>query len=478
MNRLQEILARMGVLRSDIETLASVEGDLDDAQRSDWDALNTEWDTLDTERAVLQDRADRLSALRSTNLTHETGDGAAAVSERFNVIVKPSRDEIFDRSGLRVDNPADGGTYRSNALRAIEAWSDDLPEGAKESAERLVSNASRSQRDRDIADHILRTGSDLYFDAWSKYLSNPTGMSLSDAERAALNEGTTTQGGFLVPPMLDPTIILANSGIANPFRQISTVKTITTQTWKGVSSAGVTAEWTAEAAEATDASPTFTQPTITPVRADAYVQASFETIEDTSIVGDLAMLFADARDRLEGTAFAVGTGSTQPYGIVTELQLVTASRTAANTNASLGAVDIFNLDSNLAPRYRQNASFAANKGIQNLLRALATGPSQAQSAFWTDFGGAIPSKLIGYPIYEASGMQSSLSTATASNDDVVVLGDFRSGYYIVDRVGMSVAYNPLVIGSNRRPTGEVGWFAFWRVGARAVNPAAFQMLRV
>lgn len=74
-------------------------------------------------------------------------------------------------------------------------------------------------------------------------------------------------------------------------------------------------------------------------------------------------------------------------------------------------------------------------------------------------------------------MQSSLSTATASNDDVVVLGDFRQ-YYIIDRIGMSVAYNPLVIGTNRRPTGEVGWAAFWRVGGDCVNADAFRMLRV
>jgi HK97 family phage major capsid protein len=74
-------------------------------------------------------------------------------------------------------------------------------------------------------------------------------------------------------------------------------------------------------------------------------------------------------------------------------------------------------------------------------------------------------------------MQSSLSTATASSsDDVVVLGDFKN-YYVVDRIGMSVAYNPLVIGANRRPTGEVGWFAMWRVGGDCVNADAFRMLR-
>jgi HK97 family phage major capsid protein len=195
------------------------------------------------------------------------------------------------------------------------------------------------------------------------------------------------------------------------------------------------------------------------------------------LVTDLAMLFADARDRLEGSAFAVGTGSTQPYGVVTELQLVTASRVASSTNGSFGPVDIFALDNALPQRYRSNAKWAGNKSIFNLVRQMATG-SGPQFAFWTDLGGGRPPLLIGYDVNEASAMQSLLSAATASNDDVLVLGNFKDGYYIVDRIGMSIAYNPLVLGANRRPTGEVGWAAFWRVGARTVNADAFRLLRV
>ena len=48
----------------------------------------------------------------------------------------------------------------------------------------------------------------------------------------------------------------------------------------------------------------------------------------------------------------------------------------------------------------------------------------------------------------------------------------------MDRIGTVIAYNPLVIGSNRRPTGEVGWFAYWRVGADTVDANAFRALRV
>jgi HK97 family phage major capsid protein len=101
-------------------------------------------------------------------------------------------------------------------------------------------------------------------------------------------------------------------------------------------------------------------------------------------------------------------------------------------------------------------------------------------AFWVDFGGGRPASLIGYPVYESSAMQSTLSSATASNDDVIILGDFRAGYYIVDRIGMSVlTSNGLgVIGTNRRPTGETGFAAFWRVGGDTVIDNAFRMLRL
>jgi len=60
---------------------------------------------------------------------------------------------------------------------------------------------------------------------------------------------------------------------------------------------------------------------------------------------------------------------------------------------------------------------------------------------------------------------------------VLWIGDL-SRYYIIDRIGMSVAYEPLVKGANRRPTGEVGWFAFWRVGADLVDTNAGRVLRL
>jgi HK97 family phage major capsid protein len=67
---------------------------------------------------------------------------------------------------------------------------------------------------------------------------------------------------------------------------------------------------------------------------------------------------------------------------------------------------------------------------------------------------------------------------SGSTDFAIVLGDFRQGYYVVDRMGLELMYNPLVVGANARPTGEVGWVAFWRTGGDCVNSSAFRMLHL
>jgi HK97 family phage major capsid protein len=72
-------------------------------------------------------------------------------------------------------------------------------------------------------------------------------------------------------------------------------------------------------------------------------------------------------------------------------------------------------------------------------------------------------------------MDSSI-TALAANL-VLVYGDFQN-YVIADRIGTTIQFIPFLMGSNRRPTGQVGWYAYARVGADSVNDGAFRMLDV
>jgi HK97 family phage major capsid protein len=355
----------------------------------------------------------------------------------------------------------------SRAMAAVDKAPRHVNDAGKEHLHDLLNMDNRHAPL--IARHMLLTGSEQYHKEFQEYVAS-RGTYVGEAMRAAMSL-TDAQGGYLVPFTLDPTIILTNSGTANPFRQISTIKTIATDTWNGVTSTGVTAEWTAEGTEAADASPTLAQPTITPKKADAWVFGSYEVLADSGFATELGRLLADAKDRLESAAFATAnTGATIPRGVVAAVAAVTASIvTAAATNA-FAVGDVYNTSDALRPRDASQASWIANKKIFSLTRRFDTAGG---SSFWANLGMGMPNELLGQPTYEASAMTGVVSTGA----NVLLAGNFAE-YYIVDRVGMAVMYDPIVKGTNGRPTGQGGWFAFWRVGADVVDPSAFRLLQL
>lgn len=478
MNRLQEILERQRAIQAELAEIEQIEAPTDeDVARTD--TLATEFDTLEEERVPLAARAERLERIRTASLSPVNRTNGSEPDSQGGQRTR----NIYDIGGLR-NNPfalGDESVRAELVTRARDAI-EDLParvsDDVREAATRTLENIHGDQAEAAI--HILTTGNPAYRSGFRQVMRGVQPWHLTgeegEAVRAAMSL-TSANGGYLLPFELDPSIILTNAGTVNQIRQIARVVQTTQNVWHGVSSAGVTAEWTAEAAEAADASPTFTQPTVTAYKADAYLQATFEFLEDSNIESDIGMLVADAKDRLEATAFTNGNGTSAPHGLITVLSGVTASRVAATTNGSFGAVDVLALDTNLSPRWRNNASFLANKGIYNLARLFSTGSGALSGSFWTDFGGGLPPKMIGYNAYQASDMTATLSAATASNDDILVLGDFRQ-YLIADRIGMSMVYEPLVKGSNFRPTGQVGWYVTWRVGGDVLVNDAFRLLRV
>ena len=85
---------------------------------------------------------------------------------------------------------------------------------------------------------MLLTGQDEYVENFRTYLGNPH----SEAARTALALTTASQGGgFLLPYILDPTIVLTNSGSANPYPADRERDHHHSNAWQGVNSAGVNA---------------------------------------------------------------------------------------------------------------------------------------------------------------------------------------------------------------------------------------------
>src|SRR5207342_3277102 len=159
-----------------------------------------------------------------------------------------------------------------------------------------------------------------------------------DAERA-LNVTTGSAGQFAIPFALDPTILLSSAGVISPIRQVARQVTIATTTWKGVSSDGVTAAFSAEATEASDNTPVLAQPSITTQKAQAFIPFSIEAGEDWgSLQTEMTRLFADAKATLEATAFLTGTGTAQPKGILTGLTTTQRVQTATTNVYALADV--------------------------------------------------------------------------------------------------------------------------------------------
>ena len=429
---------------------------------------------LDAEVDKLDALAERAKAVTSRVTSGEIKQERAAAPTTF---VRSTDADLYDLSSVdRSSVEANRSDLIARALTAVErnaerAFTDDQREAVTNKISTSGRNAGK------IAEYVLQTGSPEYAAEFERFIATSGRAFGPQLERAAMSL-TTANGGAMVPYILDPSVMLTNNGVTNPMRQLARTETIIgANEWRGVTSAGVSAEWLAESTEAADASPTFTQPAIPTFKAAAYLFGSYEVLADSGFASQVQPLIMDAKDRLEATAFATGTGSGQPFGIVTALGLTTTSRVAGSSGAAgaadLVAADIYALDNDLGDRYRQNASFVGNKKTWNTVRQFGT--ANNYHAFWTDFGGGLPPQLIGYPVYQASAMDSTI--VSGSNDDVIVLGDFQN-YVVVDRMGLELVYNPLVMGANNRPSGEVGWVAFWRTGGDSVNDAAFRMLRV
>jgi HK97 family phage major capsid protein len=447
----------MEAINADIQALQKVEEDgegdeqaVDDA-RVRASALFDEFDELQVEREPLEEHERKVAEVREA--ARQIKNRETSGPELYSKNIRDPFDDLDSvRHGLM--HPAE---VRARAKVAIEQFANrhDHWALAPDAAERATSLVERmgAKFGTEAARQMLSTGSPEYLQSFENYLIDPGGYS----SRAALSL-TLANGGYLVPFTLDPTIILTNAGSANPYRNVATVKTTTTNDWNGVTSAGVNAEWTAEGTEAADGTPTVGQLKITPIKADAYLFGSFEVLSDSDFGQQLPDLLADAKDRIEETAFAVGTGSTQPYGVIT--RGTSAAMHSGSAATGPNAADLYALQAALPARFRSprsNNVWVMSLTMLNLARQIPSFTGSYSSI--VNDSGPVPT-ILGKPVLESTSVLSVLTTTTK----VMAYMDARQ-YFIVDRIGMSVVYDPIVLGTNRRPTGQGAWYAFWRVGA-------------
>lgn len=439
--------------------------------------LTQKFDEVNEHRKALERKAlvERVSAVTNSPLAVEKGH-------------TPSRDLDDDPFGepesirdAKFSNPWNldevrrigsaseiAGELRARALSAIEQMS-GTNDKRREAMTQIIERWDTPEGH--LAKQLLVTSSPDYMRGFQK-LAAQRAHTMTPAEQRAMSL-TDTAGGYLVPFQLDPTVIITSDGSLNQIRQAARQVIATGDVWHGVSSAAVQWAWTTEANQVGDNSTEFAQPTVQIHKAHGFVPISFEALQDEqNVAQEVSRLLAFGKEELEAQAFAVGSGSGEPTGIVTALLAASPSVVvSATTNNAFVAADVYKLDEALPARYRARASWLGNRSIYNDIRQFDTAGG---GQLWERIGNGMPNQLLGRPAYEAEAMDGAIATG---DDYVLVFGDFDN-YVIADRIGVRVDFIPHLFGAQNRPTGQAGWYAFYRVGADSVNDAAFRLLKV
>jgi HK97 family phage major capsid protein len=244
-----------------------------------------------------------------------------------------------------------------------------------------------------------------------------------------------------------------------------------------VTSTGITVSRSAEASVMADNSPTLAQPTIVANRVTGFIPFSMEIEQDwQALQSQMMLLLADAKDVEEASSFTLGNGTApNAGGVITTLTASGSHVAGTGGTATLATSDLYAIENSMAPRFRAKASWMASKTGFNSYRQLFVQDASAAGDGWVRPSGGMPPELIGYSAYENSEM----ATTNATGDKPIIMGDFGTGFLIIDRLGMSTEIAPMLFDpATGRPTGQRGLVMFWRNNSAVIVPNAFRVLVV
>lgn len=474
---LRDGLAYVRAVLSDMHTRAADRPLSEDEQRA-WDEGMTYVNETNAELERIEQRRAEVRQLAALPSHTESGDGAKGAPQVMR------RVEPFDGSDVRSLTRTEA---RDKALKVLELrdHTSHLADDQRDRVDALLRKWSRNTDGGYIARRMLITENRHYQSAFAKMVTRSAPVLTADEQRAmeayeefrAMSIGTDSAGGLGVPVLIDPTIMLTAQGSPNDIFRISRVETITNDEWKGVSSAGVSWSFDAEATEVSDDAPALAQPNVPTHKAQGFIPYSIEVGMDyPNFAAEMSTLLTEGYLELIAEKLTTGTGSDQPTGIVTALDANTNVEVVVSSDGAFAAVDVYKLWDALPIKYRnRNPSWMSSTDVMNEVRQFAAGSSNSDANFSVNITQESIPRLFGKPYYENDFMADFTGSTGAAN--LMVLGDF-SNYLIAQRAGMSVELVQHLLGTtNGRPTGQRGWYAWARVGADSINDLGFRLLQ-
>jgi HK97 family phage major capsid protein/HK97 family phage prohead protease len=283
-------------------------------------------------------------------------------------------------------------------------------------------------------------------------------------EAKALNVSNDTAGGYLVPEAMlgeidkllvqfSPVRSLARVASASVGEVILPKKT-----------GSSTASWVGETAPRSATQPAYGSQTIGIFELACYVDVSNRLLEDSAfdIESELSMDLAEEFGRAEGLAFLNGDGTLKPTGILrnTDVPVVDAG-------ASLDANDLIDLFHSLPSFYANSGVWGLNRATMGIVRKMTA--TDGRYLWQEAISEGNPATILGRPVVELPDMPN-----VAAGAIPIAFGDFRQGFRIFDRTGVSLLRDPYSV----QTSGQVRFHARRRVGGAVTKAEALRFLKI
>lgn len=285
--------------------------------------------------------------------------------------------------------------------------------------------------------------------AFEAYVRRGDSTALRAIEVKALSVGSGPDGGYLVPPEVEQEIGARLASIS-PIRALASVRTVSASVYKKpFMTSRPAVGWVGETdARVQTGSPVLDELNFPVMELYAMPAATATLLEDATvnidqwIASEVDLAFAAQ----EGTAFVTGDGVNKPKGFLAYTTVADsawawskigyiATGQAGAWPASNPSDVLVDLVYSLKAGYRQNGTFVMNRKTQSAIRKFKDTTGQYLWQPPAQPGGR--ATLLGFPIMESEDMPEIGADAFA-----IAFGDFRRGYLVVDRAGVSVLRDP------------------------------------
>lgn len=327
--------------------------------------------------------------------------------------------------------------------------------------------------------------------AFFEYVRKGKAEMPSDLKAALVANDDTS--GVLIPAELESEIQMALPNIT-VMRNLCTVMPVNSDRLRRRSLTNVTVGWgKLEASDTADlgdfeSSVTAGDAYIHVENLNGLIKLGEDLLADSDVMLEsiLRDAFANAMAEAEDAAFVMGEGHSagEPEGIVAAKDATNNPIVPRVETLSPGEItvdDLIELEYKVPAKYKKNAAFIMSSATEKLIRKLkaqgldSAGSITSNIPLWEpSIQSGRPATLMGYPVYNNDFLPAPVVTVGGADKDVIIFGNFKLGYVILDRAGMSVQRLTELYAEQDL----VGLKVKKRVGGGIVRPDAMAVLRL